>query len=108
MYSDSQGFGDIRVNAGTGVVYVTGYNTHYIARFVPTPVTGTGPNSGPGPGGTSVTITGTGFTGAMAVNDSTSITAESPAGSGKVHITIVSPSGTSTLIQMTSSVIFLR
>jgi hypothetical protein len=65
------------------------------------------PTSGPAAGGTSVTITGTGFTGATAVDfgsaagtgvtvvSDTSITANSPAGSGTVDVTVVTPAGTS-------------
>jgi hypothetical protein len=72
-------------------------------------VTGIGPATGPAAGGTSVTIIGTNFTGATAVNfgtvpatgvtvnSATSITAVSPAaGIGTVHVTVVTPAGTST------------
>ena len=80
---------------------------------VPTPipapiVTGSSPASGPVAGGTSVTISGMAFTGATAVmfgsttattytvNNGTSITATSPAGSaGTVDITVTTPGGTS-------------
>lgn len=70
-------------------------------------VTGVSPNSGPPSGGTGVTLTGIYFTGATAVtfgstpattftvNSSTSISCTSPAGSGTVHVTVTTPSGTS-------------
>ena len=70
-------------------------------------VTGISPNTGPAPGGTLVTITGTGFTGATGVdfgttaatdvtvvNDST-ITADSPAGTGAVDVIVSTPNGAS-------------
>ena len=62
---------------------------------------------GPAAGGTSVTITGTGFTGATAVDfgttaatnvmvkSATQITATSPAGTGTVDVTVVTPGGAS-------------
>ncbi len=70
-------------------------------------VTGISPTSGPAAGGTSVTITGTGFTGATAVDfgtnlatglnivNDTTITADSPAGTGVVNVTVMTPVGTS-------------
>jgi len=77
------------------------------AITAPPAVTGISPNSGPAAGGTAVTITGTGFTGATVVDfgttaatgvvvvNSTTITANSPAGSGVVDVTVVTPEGTS-------------
>ena len=68
-------------------------------------VTGISPTSGPRSGGTSVTITGTNFTGVTAVNfgtipaarftvnSATSITANAPAGSGTVDVTVISSGG---------------
>ena len=65
------------------------------------------PNEGPEAGGTTVTITGTNFTGATAVTfgstpaksfkveSPTAIAAQSPAGTGKVHVTVTTPEGTS-------------
>jgi hypothetical protein len=63
---------------------------------------------GPTVGGTSVTITGSGFTGAtevdfggvrattMTVDSDSEITATIPSrGSGRVHVTVVTPKGTS-------------
>jgi hypothetical protein len=70
-------------------------------------VTSVSPTSGPPSGGTPVTITGTALTGATAVafgataaasfsvDSDTSITATSPAGSGTVHVTVMTPGGTS-------------
>jgi autotransporter-associated beta strand protein len=105
---------------GTGIVNVTvrtanGTSTPspadrftYIAAATPAPaVTAISPNSGPEAGGTHVKITGAGFaaatavdfgttpaTGVTVVNDTT-ITADSPAGTGTVHVTVISPSGRS-------------
>jgi hypothetical protein len=70
-------------------------------------VTTINPTLGPATGGTTVTIIGTGFTGATAVdfgavaagsftvNSATQITATSPAGTGVVDVTVVTPGGTS-------------
>jgi IPT/TIG domain len=70
-------------------------------------VTGISPDSGPTAGGTTVTIAGSGFSGATAVDfgttpatgvvvvNSTTITANSPAGSGVVDVTVLTPAGTS-------------
>ena len=70
-------------------------------------VTSVSPNRGPRTGGTSVKLQGSHFTGATAVkfgttnassftvNSETSITAVSPAGLGAVHVTVVTPEGTS-------------
>ena len=84
----------------------------YIFTLVEYPVpavTGISPKSGPLVGGTLVTVSGTGFTGVTAVKfDSTpgiitgtptdtSITATSPAGTGTVDITVITPNGTSTI-----------
>ncbi|QUD88313.1 IPT/TIG domain-containing protein [Phenylobacterium montanum] len=67
------------------------------------------PISGPAAGGTIVTLTGTGFTGALAVGfgdsnaasltvlSDTQIIAISPAGSGTVNVTVVSPGGRSAI-----------
>jgi hypothetical protein len=104
--------------AGTGAVHVTvttpagtsatssADQYTYTAAVAPT-VTGLSPTSGSTAGGTLVTITGTGFTGATAVdfgttpatnvkvvNDS-AITADSPAGTGTVDVTVTTPAGTS-------------
>ncbi len=74
---------------------------------VPT-VTGLSPAFGPPGGATHVTITGTALTGATAVkfgtaaatgvkvNSETSVEAVSPAGSGRKHVTVTTPGGTST------------
>ena len=70
-------------------------------------VTAIGPATGSSAGGTGVTIVGTNFTGVTAVNfgtlqaasfvvnSATSLTAVSPAGSGAVHVTVTSTTGTS-------------
>ncbi len=102
--------------AGTGVVDVTvttpgGTSATSSAdhfSYIATPaVTGLSPTSGPAAGGTLVTITGTNFTGASVVDfgtnpatnltvvSSTKITADSPAGSGVVDVTVTTPGGTS-------------
>lgn len=103
--------------AGTGTQHIvvsttSGASTPSAAdefTYVATPVvTGIDPDSGPTTGGTEVTITGSGFTDASAVKfgsadatdfsvvSDTSITAESPSGTGTVDITVVNDvSGTS-------------
>ena len=102
--------------AGTGVVDVTVFTAGGTSAtspadqftYVTAPaVTSLSPTDGPPAGGTEVTITGTGFTGATAVefgstpatgfivNSATSITADSPAGSGAVDVTVVTAGGTS-------------
>jgi hypothetical protein len=76
--------------------------------YVPAPgVSGVAPASGPESGGTQVTITGTNLTeastvefgataaGGVVVNSPTSLTAEAPAGTGMVDITVTTPGGTS-------------
>jgi hypothetical protein len=91
--------------AGTG----TGTNlfTYTAPVSVLPTVTAVSPNTGPPAGGTSVTITGTNFTSATAVMfggakaafftivSTTSISARSPAGSGTVHVTVITAAGTS-------------
>jgi hypothetical protein len=77
-------------------------------RITPTSVTGVSPDAGPLVGGTSVTISGTGFTSVTAIDfgsvpatsvtlvSSTSITADSPAGSvGPADVTVTAAGGTS-------------
>jgi large repetitive protein len=78
------------------------------AAAAPT-VTGLSPTTGPAAGGTFVTITGSGFTGAKAVDfgttaatsvtvvSATTITAESPAGTGTVNVTVITQGGTSAI-----------
>ncbi len=70
-------------------------------------VSGLNLSSGPAAGGTLVTITGIGFTGATAVDfgttaatnltvvNDTTITADSPAGTGTVDVTVITPASTS-------------
>jgi large repetitive protein len=102
--------------AGTGTVDVTVVTPGGMSptspadqfTFAAAPaVTGLDPAFGPAAGGTMVTITGTGFTGATAVDfgaiaassftvvSATSITADSPAGTGTVHVTVTTLGGTS-------------
>ncbi len=105
--------------AGTGTVDVTvmtpagtsptssAYQFSYVAATGPPAVTGIAPATGPTTGGTTVTITGTNLAGASAVdfgsmqvhtftNDTaTEITLASPAGTGTVDVTVVTPAGTS-------------
>ena len=102
--------------AGTGTVDVTVTTPNGTSAtspadqfmYVAAPtVTGVVPTSGPAGGGTFVTITGTGFTGATEVDfgttpatdvtvvSATTITAESPAGTGTVDVTVVAPGGRS-------------
>jgi cyclophilin family peptidyl-prolyl cis-trans isomerase len=103
--------------AGSGTVNVTATTSSGTSptsssdqfSYVAAPtVTAISPNSGAAAGGTSVTITGTNFSGATAVkfgsaaatgvtvnSQGTSITATSPAGTGTVDVTVVTPGGTS-------------
>jgi hypothetical protein len=100
--------------AGTGAVDVTvmtpngtsATSSGDVFTYAPT-VTGLTPNQGPEAGNTFVTITGTGFTGATAVDfgttpatnltvvNGTTITVDSPAGTGTVDVTITTPAGMS-------------
>ena len=102
--------------AGTGTVHIIvttseGENTpesadQFAYQVAPT-VTGVSPNHGALAGGTVVTLTGTGFIGATGVSfggtagtavtvvSGTQITATSPAGTGTVDITVITPEGTS-------------
>src|SRR5262249_40435590 len=78
----------------------------YLAAAGPV-VTGLNPTQGPEAGGTQVTITGAGFTGAtevdfgttaaatFVVNDDTSISVQSPPGTGTVDVTVKTDSATS-------------
>ena len=79
----------------------------YVAASTPPAVTGIAPGSGPTTGGTTVTITGTNLAGASAVDfglaqvtsflsdTASEITLSSPAGTGTVDVTVVTPDGTS-------------
>jgi IPT/TIG domain len=70
-------------------------------------ITSLAPISGPAAGGTIVTLTGTGFTGALAVGfgpsnasalsviSDTTMVAVSPAGTGTVNVTVITPAGIS-------------
>jgi hypothetical protein len=114
------GDGSITVDspAGTGTVDVTVITAagtsavsaadQFSYEAAPT-VTGVSPGTGPVGGGSVVTVTGTGFTGATAVdfgevagtgvtvNSATSITADAPAGTGTVDVTVITPAGTSAI-----------
>jgi outer membrane protein assembly factor BamB len=93
----------------TNNVGVSAHVTADVFTYVwPVPVvTSVVPNAGPAKGGTSVTITGSGFTPARGVKfggtaassfnviSDTEIVATSPAGTGKVNVTVSSPGGTS-------------
>jgi hypothetical protein len=99
---------DVRVTtaAGTSAIAIADQFT-YTGPPPPAPtVTAVAPNSGLAAGGAAVTITGTNFTGASAVKfgsatatfsvtDATHIAATSPAGSGTVDVTVMTPGGTS-------------
>jgi hypothetical protein len=73
-------------------------------------VTSISPVTGPAAGGTLVALTGTGFTGALLVGfgstqassfsvlSDTSLVAVSPPGTGNVNVTVVTPSGISTVV----------
>ncbi|MGO8748092.1 MAG: IPT/TIG domain-containing protein [Thermoguttaceae bacterium] len=75
----------------------------YVQAWPLVSVTGVRPPSGPATGGTTVTITGSGFSGAtqvdfgmvaatnVVVDSDTQITATSPAGTGTVDVTVVTP-----------------
>jgi IPT/TIG domain/Viral BACON domain len=104
--------------AGSGTVHVTVTTpggtsatskadrfTYLVVPPIPT-LTSISPTSGPATGGTTVTITGSGFTGAskvlfgrtaassFTVDSDTQITVVSPAGSGTVHVRVITPVGT--------------
>ena len=93
---------DAAGNTGEATFLVT------VGPFVVAPaVTSINPVTGPAAGGTVVTITGSGFSSVSAVSfgstaaaaftidSDASITATSPAGTGMVDLTVMSPSGTS-------------
>jgi hypothetical protein len=78
----------------------------YVPASPPPTIIALSATSGPTTGGTLLTITGTNFTGAESVAfgvnagtiksvSATSITVESPAGRGTVHLTVTTPNGTS-------------
>jgi hypothetical protein len=94
-------------NAEVGYDGPTGLGTPDGVPVEPPVVKKVAPHEGPAAGSTMVTITGTGFTGATEVEfgsaaaknvtvvSATSITAESPAGSGTVNVTVTTPAGKS-------------
>ena len=99
---------DVTVTATSGI---SPTNPNDVFTYVAAPtVTGISPAVGPAAGGTVVTITGSGFTDASAVQfgttpatdpdvvNDTSITVDSPAGTGTVDVTVTTPGGTSATV----------
>ena len=93
---------DVSVTTPAGTTLTSGSDKFTYAPVV----TDVSPESGPATGGTLVTITGTSFSGATAVEfgtvsvvpdsvSDTTVTATSPVGSGTVHVTVMTPAGTS-------------
>lgn len=103
----SSGVVNVTVTAAGGTS-AAGAGNQFTYVATPPTVTSITPTSGSDTGGTTVDITGSGFLGASdvkfgttsvvtyTVNSSTSIRTTSPAGSGTVHITVITPAGTST------------
>jgi hypothetical protein len=101
----SVGTVDVQVTTPSGTSAKSS-DDHFTYQAKPT-VTSLSPSSGTPSGGTNVTIAGTGFTGAtkvtfgdtaaasFSIKSSTKIVAVSPAGTGTVHITVTTASGTS-------------
>ena len=98
----------VTVGSLGGAVGIAAGGSHMLAFGAALPaVNSISPKSGSTAGGTTVTITGVDLGGASAVkfgtaaassltvNSSTSITATAPAGTGTVHVTVVTPAGTS-------------
>ena len=98
---------DVTVANSGGTSTPTSADRFTYSTGTPT-VTGISPTFGSGGGGTTVIITGTGFTDAtsvrfgatsapaFSVNSATRITADSPAGTGTVDVTVANSGGTST------------
>lgn len=98
---------EVRVTNAAGTSLNAGTADDYVYTGTGPVVSAISPTSGPTTGGTTVTITGSGFTGATSVtfggtaatftvNNSTSITATSPAhSSGAVDVIVTTPSGSS-------------
>jgi large repetitive protein len=97
------GTADITVTTPSGTSAASGVDRY---TYIPPPgVTGVTPSSGPESGGTTVTIAGSNLTGATAVSfgsapatqvdvvSATQVTAASPAGSGRVDVTVTTPGG---------------
>jgi alpha-tubulin suppressor-like RCC1 family protein len=98
----------VAVHSISGAAGVSAGGSHMLAFGASLPtVTAVSPKNGPTGGGASVTITGSGLGGATAVhfgtaaasgliiNSPSSVTVNSPAGSGTVDVTVTTPSGTS-------------
>ena len=111
---DNEGQITATAPAGTGTVAVAVTTAGGTATllgaytYVPAPtLTSASPTRGPAGGGNTVVITGTGLSGTTvvsfggtaagtySVDSATQITAEAPAGSGTVQITVTTPGGTS-------------
>ncbi len=99
---------DVTVATAAGVSVTSSADKFsYVAALSPPAVTGVAPATGPATGGTQVTITGTNLAGASAVDfgsmqvntflsdTASEITLSSPAGTGTVDVTVVTPAGTS-------------
>ena len=97
---------DVRVTNGVAQSAINSPNDHFTYVAAPT-VTGISPSTGLAAGGDPVVITGTNLTAATAVhfganlgtacgyNTATSITCNSPAGTGTVNVTVTTVGGTS-------------
>ena len=99
---------DVTVTTPDGTSATSSADQFTYTIVVPPPtVSAISPATGPAGGGTPVTVTGTNLSGATAVDfgstpgtitadSSNSVTATSPAGTGTVDVTVVTPSGVST------------
>ncbi len=97
---------DVTVTAGGGTS-ATNADDQFTFTLPPPTVTGVSPTTGPS--GTVVTVTGTNFTGVSAVdfgvnaattftvNNSTTLTATAPSGTGTVDVTVIAGGGTSVI-----------
>ena len=107
-FAGSAGSYPLVITAANGVLPDATQSFPLTVATVPA-VAGVSPTTGPAAGGTLVTITGTGFIGATAVDfgagaatdltvvNDTTITADSPAGTGVVNVTVITPGGTSAI-----------
>jgi hypothetical protein len=97
---------DVTVTTAGGASAVNSSDQY---TYVPPPPTVITISPGSGPAGTTVTVNGTNFTGAtevdfgsgnkasFTVNNSTTLTATAPAGSGTVDVTVITTGGTSAI-----------
>jgi hypothetical protein len=98
---------DVTVTTANGTSATSAADQYTYNAAPPPPPTVTGVSPATDPAGSSITVTGTNFTGATAVNfgtanpatftvnNSTTITATAPAGSGTVDVTVTTPIATS-------------